>query len=142
MNAISETVRLCGQLSAADIHALASDGIQTIINNRPDNEMPFQVKSDDLAEAAQSAGLTYFHIPMASGVSPEMIAASEAAYKEASGPVVAFCKSGMRSAALWCFAHVKEQGVDKVLEQAASAGYALEQLRGPLSAYLEQSRES
>lgn len=142
MIAISETVRLCGQLSAADVHALAGDGIRTIINNRPDDEMPFQVKSDVLAEAAQSAGISYIHIPMSGGISPDMISASEAAYADATGPVVAFCKSGMRSAALWCFAHVKEQGVDKVLEQAANAGYALEQLRGLLSAYLEQPRES
>ena len=142
MSSISDTVRLCGQLSAADIHALADEGVGMVINNRPDDEAPFQVKSAVLAEAAKSAGIGYAHIPMAGGVSPEMIAASEAAYQETSKPVVAFCKSGMRSAALWCFAHVRKLGVDKVLEQAESAGYALEQLRGPLSGYLVQSGES
>jgi len=49
----------------------------------------------------------------------------------------AFCASGMRSAALWAFAHVEKLGVDGVMDAISTAGYNLEQIRGPLEAKLK-----
>lgn len=142
MRQLTETVRVGGQLTAADVARLSGEGFTTIINNRPDNEEPFQMPSDDLAKVCGENGIDYHHIPMSGGISPDMIDASIAAYANAKGPVAAFCKSGTRSTALWCFAHAQTLGTDVVLMAASHAGYELEQLRKPLADYLEQTGKS
>jgi len=76
---------------------------------------------------------------MAGGLTPGIIEASKTAYSEMPRPIVAFCASGMRSAALWAFAHVNKLGVDGVMEAISAAGYNLEQIRGPLEASLGTS---
>ena len=72
---------------------------------------------------------------MAGGLTPGIIEASETAYKDLPRPIVTFCASGMRSAALWAFAHVETLGVDGVMDGVSAAGYNLEQIRGPLEAH-------
>lgn len=142
MKRLTDKVDVGGQISVDDIAGLSERGIRTIINNRPDHEGPFQVESDVLAAEAAKHDIAYFHIPMSGGVSPDMIAASIEAYSTAEGKVAAFCKSGTRSTALWCFAHVTDIGINAVLSTAQSAGYNLGQLQAPLNAYLEQSSKS
>ena len=53
--------------------------------------------------------------------------------------ILAFCASGTRSAALWAFAHVNDLGVDGVMSAMHSAGYNLEQIRGPLEDYMQSA---
>ena len=104
-------------------------------------EAPVQPRSEGLEQAAQSAGVDYFYIPMAGGLTPGLIEASVTAYENAPRPIVAFCASGMRSAALWAFAHVKQLGVDGVMDAIAEIGYNLEQIRGPLTQYAKDGTE-
>ena len=130
-----------GQLLEAQIQALSEQGVMSFINNRPDMEASIQPQSEQLEQAAQSAGVDYYHIPMAGGLTPGLIEASVTAYKNAPRPIVAFCASGMRSAALWAFAHVKQLGVDGVMDALAEIGYNLEQIRGPLTQYAKDNAE-
>lgn len=111
----------------------------TFINNRPDMEGPLQPLSEELEKAAQKLGVDYVHIPMAGGLTPGIIQASETVYNDMPRPIVAFCASGMRSAALWAFAHVGKLGVDAVMDGVNAAGYNLEQIRGPLEAHVKNS---
>jgi len=110
----------------------------SFINNRPDMEAPMQPLSEDLEKLAQELGVDYHHIPMAGGLTPGLIEASVTAYKDMPRPIVAFCASGTRSAALWAFAHVEMLGVNGVMEGVSAAGYNLEQLRGPLEARVSE----
>jgi sulfide:quinone oxidoreductase len=71
---------------------------------------------------------------MAGGLTPGLLEASQTAFDNLPRPIVAFCASGMRSAALWAFAHVDKLGVDGVMDGVTAAGYNLEQIRGPLQA--------
>jgi len=135
MRELPGDVFVTGQLLAAQMQALAEQGVMSFINNRPDMEGPMQPLSEDLEKMAQSLSVDYHHIPMAGGLTPGLIEASTTAYKELPRPIVAFCASGMRSAALWAFAHVETLGVDGVMEAVSSAGYNLEQIRGPLEAH-------
>jgi len=130
-------VFVTGQLLAAQMQALAEQGVMTFINNRPDMEGPMQPLSEDLEKTAQELGVDYFHIPMSGGLTPGLIEASETVYKDMPRPMVAFCASGMRSAALWAFAHVEKLGVDGVMDAISTAGYNLEQIREPLEAKLK-----
>jgi len=128
-------VYVTGQLDEAQIQALSEQGIKSFVNNRPDMEGHEQPRADALAQIAQDAGAAYFFIPMAGGLTPGIIEASVTAYTNAPRPIVTFCASGMRSAALWAFAHVKELGVEPVMEALSGAGYNLEQIRSPLTQY-------
>ena len=135
MKELPGDVFVTGQLLAAQMQALAEQGVMSFVNNRPNMEGPMQPLSEDLEKIAQELGVDYHHIPMAEGLTPGLIEASATAYKELPRPIVAFCASGMRSAALWAFAHVDKMGVDGVLEAISAAGYNLEQIRGPLQSY-------
>lgn len=136
MKELPGDVFVAGQLLAAQIQALAEQGVMTFINNRPDMEGPMQPLSEELEKIAQELGVDYHHIPMAGGLTPGLIEASTTAYDNLPRPIVAFCASGTRSAALWAFAHVDKLGVDGVMEAVSVAGYNLEQIRGPLGASL------
>jgi len=129
-------VFVTGQLLPAQMQALAEQGVMSFINNRPDMEAPLQSLSEEFESAAKELGVDYTHIPMAGGLSHDLIKASEKAYGELARPIVAFCASGTRSAALWCFAHAEKQGVDGVLDAVGKAGYNLEQIRASLQNYV------
>jgi len=142
MKQIVEGISVSGQLTADDLERLAASGVKTIINNRPDDEIPFQPSADDLANTAEKHDLKYLHLPMAGGLTPDLLEGSMDAYANSPKPIVAFCGSGTRCAALWCFAEVKDRSVEGVLNAVFDAGYNLEQLRGPLTRHLEQIGES
>ncbi len=137
MRPLSDDVFVGGQVMPDDMADLAARGIKTIINNRPHGEMPGQPNSDVLADAAEKAGLAYVFLPMAGGLSLDLIQGSAAAFTDLPKPALAFCASGMRSVAIWCFASVKDKGVDTVLTTAANAGYDLGHLRGVLENYAQ-----
>ena len=136
MKELPGDVFVAGQLLPAQIQALAEQGVMTFINNRPDMEAPMQPSSQELEKLTQDLGVDYHHIPMAGGLTPGLIEASETAYANLPRPIVAFCASGTRSTALWAFAHVKTLGVEAVMKAMSEAGYNLEQIRQPLEAHL------
>lgn len=136
MKELPGDVFVTGQLLSAQMQALTEQGVMSFINNRPDMEAPLQPLSDDLEKIAQELGVDYHHIPMSGGLTPGLIEASENAYANLPRPIVAFCASGMRSTALWAFAHVNKMGIDDVMKAMSDAGYNLEQIRVPLEAYL------
>lgn len=140
MKELPGDVFVTGQLMPAQLQALAEQGVMSFINNRPDHEAPLQPPSEDMEQAAMAMSLDYFHIPMAMGLTPGLIEASLNAYQNAPRPIVAFCASGTRSAALWAFAHVDQLGVDSVMAALTGAGYSLEQLRQPLTDFAGRDR--
>ena len=135
MRVLCDDVEVGGQITPADVSAVAARGVKSIICNRPDNEAAGQPGSADIEAAAKAAGLEYRHIPMAGNVPLELIETSRAAYADMPKPIVAYCGSGMRSTVLWCFACVKDKGVDFVLMRASEAGYELTHIRPSLEAY-------
>lgn len=140
MKELPGDVFVTGQLMPAQLQALAEQGVMSFINNRPDMEAPMQPRSEEMEEAAQAVSLDYFHIPMAGALTPGLIEASLTAYTNAPRPIVAFCASGMRSAALWAFAHIDSLGIDPVMSALSEAGYNLEQLRQPLMEFAARDR--
>ena len=141
MKELPGDVFVTGQLLSAQMQALSEQGVMGFINNRPDMEGPLQPLSEELESSSQAMGIDYYHIPMAGGLSPGLIEASVSAYKTLPRPIVAFCASGMRSAALWAFAHVGQLGVDGVMDALEKAGFNLEQIRHPLTIYTNRGSE-
>lgn len=138
MKALSGDVFVGPQLLPQQVKTLSEHGIATLMNNRPDMEVPQQPSSDDISAQAAEHGLGYVYIPMAGGLTPTLIETIVEAYENLPRPIYTFCASGTRSTALWCFAHVKTLGVDGVLDSAAQSGYHLEQIRDALADFAER----
>lgn len=103
---------------------------RTIINNRPDGEEPGQPSSAELETAAKQAGLRYLHIPVRPGAfGQDQISAFSNALATERRPMLAFCKSGMRSASLWALSQAGERDIESILGATAAAGYDLTALK-------------
>ncbi|MEJ7930814.1 TIGR01244 family sulfur transferase [Ramlibacter sp. AN1015] len=91
------------QVQPEDMAALAAAGFRGIINNRPDHEGgEGQPTSAQLEAAARQAGLAYRYLPMPpTGHTPEQARDMANAVDALPKPVVAFCRTGRRSAALY-----------------------------------------
>ena len=137
MKALPDNVFVAGQILPEQLEALAGQGIKSLIINRPDMEVgPMQPTAEQIGAAAQELGLQCVYVPMAGGLSHDLIEASAAAFRDLPRPIVAYCASGTRSTALWGFAHVEALGLDGVMDAIENAGYNLEQIRRPLEDYL------
>jgi uncharacterized protein (TIGR01244 family) len=107
--ALGPEISVAGRLDPADIDALASLGVRTIINNRPDGEDPGQLSAAEARRLAEARGLAYHHIPItAATLSRTDVDAFAAALRDARAPVVAHCRSGTRSALLWALTHMRD----------------------------------
>ena len=123
---LSETVFVAGQLAPEDVAELATCGVATIVNNRPDGEEADQPPGAEIEAAALAAGISYLHIPVAETFSAEKVAAMGEALAGAKGNVVIFCRSGTRSAYLWALARARQGAdVEEMVFRAGQAGYNL-----------------
>ena len=134
---LTEAVSVAGQLAPEAMAEAAAQGFATIVNNRPDGEAPGQPAGAEIEAAARAAGLSYVAIPVDhSGFRADQVEAMAAALEN--GPVLAFCRSGTRSANLWALAEARRGGDPEAIVAAAAAGRydvsglmpVLRQLRG------------
>jgi uncharacterized protein (TIGR01244 family) len=126
---VTDTFAVAAQLDVADLAELKAAGFRHVISNRPDEEAPPGAKAADIRKAAEALGLTYVHAPFVGQPTPEAI---EAAAK-ASGPTVAYCRSGTRSVTAWAMSQAKKgERADAIVEAAADAGYNLAALKDAL----------
>jgi sulfide:quinone oxidoreductase len=96
---LAPDIAVSGQIQPEDLSELKSLGIASIVNNRPDNEEPGQPTSAALGAEAMRLGLGYSHVPVEPGEVPDRVAIRFGdALREAKHPVLAFCRSGNRSA--------------------------------------------
>lgn len=130
---INDHVSVSGQIQPEDIKTLKDLGFTTIVNNRPDGEAPDQPSGAQIEAAAKAAGLTYHAIPLGrEGVNPEMVANTKAVLEGSDGKVFCFCRSGTRSTTLWALSQAGEAPAEKIIAQAAEAGYDMSHLAGYL----------
>lgn len=122
---LSQSVFVSAQLSPDIMPALAASGIARIISNRPDGEEPGQPAAAAMEAAAAEAGLTFAWIPVSGLPGPDQIAAVAELLTD-DVPTVMFCRSGMRSAAVWAMAErLRGADAEGLREAAATAGYDL-----------------
>jgi len=114
-----------GQLAAQDFAEAARLGFALVVNNRPDGEEEGQFSNHAAAAHALRSGLEYRYIPAGKLdlFSDAVVDAAEAAIASAGGPVLAYCKSGMRSAIIWAAATARALPVDRVLTLLSNAGF-------------------
>jgi uncharacterized protein (TIGR01244 family) len=130
MTPLDDKVLVAGQIDPQAMRALADYGVTMIVNNRPDFEEPGQPSSAEIEKAADEAGLSYRHIPVAGGFAPGQVEKMAEAIAASEGRLLAFCKSGTRSTWLWALARSREgEHADNLIGKAAAAGYDIEPLR-------------
>lgn len=98
---LAPELAVAAQLRVDDLAEVAATGFRTVINNRPDGEEPGQPAAIEIERAAYAAGLGYHHIPVAPGKLDDRDARRFGAAVRNEGPVLAFCRTGNRSAKLW-----------------------------------------
>jgi uncharacterized protein (TIGR01244 family) len=132
---LTESVAVAGEIAPADIAIAAAQGFTTIVNNRPDGEDYGQPTCADMRAAAVAAGVSYTAIPVGHGFTREQVTEMAAVLTAATGPVLAFCRSGTRSSNLWALAEASRGGdADAIIAAAASGGYDVAGLRPTLIA--------
>lgn len=122
---LDDRLIISGQILPADVAVAAGDGVTMIINNRPDHEDPAQPLASDIEEAAAAAGIAYRHVPILRGIGPgEVEEMKEALEAAGEGKVLAFCRSGTRSAMVSALAR-REMGVEReeVERRLVAAGF-------------------
>lgn len=132
---LTDTYAVSPQIEAEDMPAIADRGYGTIINNRPDAEVSPAHQSATLREAAERAGLEWRENPVANGAMTEdNVTAQREMLAEATGPVLAYCRSGTRSATVWAIGEAENRSAEAILGDASRGGYDLAGLRPMLEA--------
>lgn len=89
------------QIKPEDVVAIGRAGYKSIICNRPEGEEQQQPSVASIEAAARAAGLAFAHIPAISGALTDQDARDMAnALDHLPAPVLAYCRSGARSAKL------------------------------------------
>lgn len=93
---IDDNFSVAGQITAADVPAIAKAGFASLICNRPDSEQG-AVPHNEIDLAAAAAGLQFCFLPVISGqITPQNVSDMKAALDEMPRPVLAYCRSGAR----------------------------------------------
>lgn len=130
---INETYAVSPQIFPEDVAAIKDAGFRTVIDNRPDGEIPENVQTDVIRQAVEAAGLTFVANPVIGGqITPDNVNAQRDAIRTSEGPVFAYCASGNRSSIVWALAHARDLPVDDLIALPARHGYQLEHIRPAL----------
>ena len=121
---LSPQVSVSPQITAADVAEITEAGFRAIICNRPDGEGADQPNFDEIEAAASAAGLRVAYVPVTAGmVRDDDVAAFASALAELPRPVLAYCRTGTRSATLWSFHEADKRPMPDILAATKAAGY-------------------
>ena len=119
---LDDKVMVSGQIAPHEVAGLAEQGVTVLVNNRPDGEEAGQPLAGDIEEAAAAAGIAYRFVPIIRGIGPADVEVMQEALREAEGgKLLAFCRSGTRSALALALAQREEGASREEVEQRLSA---------------------
>ena len=122
---LDDKVMVSGQVAPHEVAGLAAQGVTMLVNNRPDGEEPGQPLAGEIEGAAAAAGISYRFVPIIRGIGPADIESMQEALRETGdGKLLAFCRSGTRSALAVALAK-REEGAsaDEVTRNLTEAGF-------------------
>ncbi len=121
---ITDKTSVSPQITVDDITAIKDAGFRAIVCNRPDGEGADQPSFDEIEAAAELAGLDAFYVPVRSGIVNDAdVEAFGDALARLPRPVLAYCRTGTRSATLWSFHESKKRPMPEILAATKAAGY-------------------
>ena len=135
IRALTPDYAVSPQIEPADLAAIKAAGFVTIIDNRPDGEIPPQLHGSVMRAAAEALGLHFVANPVIGGqLTIENVTRQAAAITASPGPVFAYCASGNRSSIVWALANAGKRPVDELVGLPARFGYQLDHLRPQIEA--------
>lgn len=120
---LTADLSVASQIHPDDLAHIAEEGFRSVICNRPDGEAADQPPVAEIEAAASRVGLTLRHLPVVGGQMPET-APEDFANLLATlpRPILAYCRTGTRSAMLWALAAASDRPASDILATAREAG--------------------
>jgi uncharacterized protein (TIGR01244 family) len=116
---LGDQVMVSGQVAPHEVAGLAEQGVTVLVNNRPDGEEPGQPFASDIEDAAAAAGIAYHFVPIIRGIGPADVECMQQAMRQAQGgKLLAFCRSGTRSALALALARREEGASAEEVQQS------------------------
>lgn len=135
IRALTPAYAVSPQIDPSDLPAIKAAGYTTVIDNRPDGEIPAALQAEAMRAAAEALGLRFVANPLMPGqIGPAQVAMQAEAMETATGPVFAYCASGNRCSIVWALTQKGTRPADELIGTAAKFGYNLEHLRPALTA--------
>ena len=135
IRAITPDYAVSPQIEPGDLPAIKAAGYVTVIDNRPDGEIPPHLHTETMRAAAEARGLVFVPNPVIGGqLTRDNVTAQGAAIAASTGPVFAYCASGNRSSVVWALANAGKRPVDELVGLPARFGYQLDHLRPQIEA--------
>ena len=126
---ISGLYNVSPQISLTDVEILSEKGFGKIICNRPDFEVPPSFQSNVIEKVTTEMGLSFEYHPLTfENMNAENIEKQMAFIKESERPVLAYCTSGTRCAAIWALGQIGKMSKDEILKTTLESGYNLQGL--------------
>lgn len=122
---LDERTLVSGQIAPHEVAGLAEQGVTMLVNNRPDGEETGQPLAGEIEQAAAAAGISYRFVPIIRGIGPADVEEMQKALRDrGEGKLLAFCRSGTRSA-LACALANREEGAsaEQVVQSLSQAGF-------------------
>lgn len=105
---LTPALSVTAQIAPAAMAEIAAQGFRAIICNRPDGEEPGQPPFAKIEAAARAAGIEARYLPVTQAdLTPDTAGAFADLLATLPGPVLAYCRSGMRSSTLWAMAEAR-----------------------------------
>jgi len=114
------------QLDAPALATVAAAGYRSLICNRPDGEGADQPLFSEIQDAAAVSNINVRYLPVVSGkVTDEQAVVFAKLVAELPKPILAYCRTGTRSATLWALSESSRRPLPEILMRARDAGIDL-----------------
>lgn len=134
INALNDQLAVSGQIVPSDLADIRAAGYGVVINNRPDGESADQPSAETMRAACEAAGLAFHHLPVQPGrFDDALLAEFRTIVDTAAAPVLAYCRTGNRSATCWALSMAPVLGSDKVANVLRDAGMLSDNLAQTLA---------
>ena len=123
---LTPELSVSAQIDTDDVVELAARGFRAVVCNHPDGEGADQPGFAEIEAAVRAQGLAAHYQPVVSGkVGDDQALAFGALLDELPKPVLAYCRSGTRSATLWALSQAGKRPLPDILARAKAAGHDL-----------------
>lgn len=127
------------QITVADVPAIAEAGFRMVICNRPESEVSPAESTSVMRAAVEAAGMVWAENSFSSNMlTLGNVEAQRELAAGADGPVLAYCRSGTRSATVWALAQAGQMAAEDIIAAAGRAGYPMDGLRPTIEALAAQ----
>jgi sulfide:quinone oxidoreductase len=124
MKAINSQISVAPQVKPEDMADFAQQGFRSVICNRPDGEGADQPSFEEIEAAAQKLGLEARYLPIVAGkVGDEDAEEFGRLMESLPKPILAYCRTGTRSATLWSLSQAEKLPLSDILSRTRAAGY-------------------